>query len=188
LKQCLRWARSNWRSNFKSLFLEGSVWRRHPWSTFAVFQPTLTSWAFVYDFTMLYLVWHLTASLRPEARQIVRIICLVWIVFISRLVKYIEHFSRFPQDVKYIFLIPLFGYFHSLVIKVYAMVTMHVTTWGSREGADANDNYRMIRLPSYMDMLVGSSNSKSTTAEIDDMDETFGDDHQPLLPKYGDDA
>lgn len=27
LKQCLRWARSNWRSNIKSLFLEGFVWR-----------------------------------------------------------------------------------------------------------------------------------------------------------------
>jgi hypothetical protein len=46
----------------------------------------------------------------------------------------------------------------------------------------------MIRLPSYMDMLVGSSNSKSTSVEIDDMDDMLGDDHQPLLPKYGDDA
>jgi cellulose synthase/poly-beta-1,6-N-acetylglucosamine synthase-like glycosyltransferase len=27
LKQCLRWARSNWRSNIKSLFLERFVWR-----------------------------------------------------------------------------------------------------------------------------------------------------------------
>jgi cellulose synthase/poly-beta-1,6-N-acetylglucosamine synthase-like glycosyltransferase len=27
LKQCLRWSRSNWRSNLKSMFVEGQVWR-----------------------------------------------------------------------------------------------------------------------------------------------------------------
>jgi len=184
LKQCLRWARSNWRSNFKSLFLEWTVWRRHPWSTFAVFQTTITSWAIVYDFTMLYLFWHLTAGLHPEAQQIARFACFVWIVFVSRLVKYLEHFSRFPQDLRYIFLIPMFGYFHSLVIKFYAMVTMHVTTWGSRDGADANDNFRMISLPSY-DTLNGSSSNKATPAEVDDMD-GYGNagDLEHLLPKY----
>jgi hypothetical protein len=59
------------------------------------------------------------------------------------------------------------------------------TTWGSREGADASDNFRMIPLPEYTEM-VGSSSSKSTTAKIDDMepmDDVLGED-QALLPKY----
>jgi hypothetical protein len=58
------------------------------------------------------------------------------------------------------------------------------TTWGSREGADASDNFRMIPLPEYTEM-VGSSSSKSTT-KIDDMepmDDVLGED-QALLPKY----
>jgi hypothetical protein len=187
LKQCLRWARSNWRSNVKSLFLEGSVWKRHPWSTFAVFQTTLTSWAWIYDFSMLYLFWQLTAGLRTEVQLVARVVWFVWVVCISRHIKYIEHFIRFPQDIKYALVIPLFGYFHSLVIKFYAMVTVNDTTWGSREGADANNNYRLIRLPSYMDMLVGPSSSKSAPVEIDDMDEILGEDQHPLLPKYGED-
>jgi hypothetical protein len=59
------------------------------------------------------------------------------------------------------------------------------TTWGSREGADASDNYRMIRLPGYTEM-VGSSSNKSTPVKVDDMedmDDILGED-QALLPKY----
>ncbi|KAL8639605.1 MAG: hypothetical protein Q9228_003374 [Teloschistes exilis] len=41
----------------------------------------------------------------------------------------------------------LFGYFHGL-IKGYAMVSLNVTAWGSREGADDDDAYRMTRLSS----------------------------------------
>ena len=59
------------------------------------------------------------------------------------------------------------------------------TTWGSREGADASDNFRMIPLPEYTEM-AGSSSSKLTPAKIDDMepmDDVLGED-QALLPKY----
>jgi hypothetical protein len=65
------------------------------------------------------------------------------------------------------------------------------TTWGSREGADASDNFRMIRLPEYTEM-AGSSSNKSTPAKVDDMDDMddmeetdsiLGEDHA-LLPQY----
>jgi hypothetical protein len=59
------------------------------------------------------------------------------------------------------------------------------TTWGSREGADASDNFRMIRLPEYTEM-AGSSSDKSTPAKVDDMeamDDMLGED-QALLPQY----
>jgi hypothetical protein len=78
---------------------------------------------------MVYLFWHVTADLSPEVQQLSTAVWFVWVVFISRLVKYIEHFSRFPSDVLiFIFLVPLFGYFHSLVIKVYAGITMGVVS------------------------------------------------------------
>lgn len=161
---------------------------------------------------MVYLFWQVTAGLSSEVQQLSTAIWVVWVVFISRLVKYVEHFSRFPGDVLiFFFLVPLFGYFHSLVIKVYAGITMGVvsspqlrtprrdpassvadlrvilqTTWGSREGADASDNFRMIQLPKYTEM-VGSSSSKSIPVkDVDDMeaiDDIIGED-QALLPKY----
>jgi hypothetical protein len=78
---------------------------------------------------MVYLFWQVTAGLSPEVQQLSTAAWFVWVVFISRLVKYIEHFSRFPGDILiFIFLVPLFGYFHSLVIKVYAGITMGVVS------------------------------------------------------------
>lgn len=185
LLQCLRWARSNWRSNLKSLFVEWTVWRRHPWSTFAVFQTTLSSWALVYDVAMMWLFWQLTANMEAKTQQISRAAFALWVVLLCRIVKYLGHFARYPGDLKYILLIPLFGYFHSCVIKMYAMLTMHVTTWGSRAGADEDDAWRLIRLPGYS---AGSSDRRKH--EIDaEIDEAYYEDEQnALLPKYDDET
>lgn len=39
LQQYLRWSRSNWRSNLRSL-TQWVIWRRHPYSTYAIFLTT----------------------------------------------------------------------------------------------------------------------------------------------------
>lgn len=184
LLQCLRWARSNWRSNLKSLFVEWTVWRRHPWSTFAVFQTTLSSWALVYDIMMLGLFWQLTIDLNQPIQHISRILFALWVVLFCRIVKYMGHFVRYPEDLKYILLIPLFGYFHSCFIKMYAMITMHVTTWGSRAGADADDAWRLIRLPDY----VAGPGDRRKEEIVDEMDESYYREEHALLPKYDDDS
>lgn len=61
------------------------------------------------------------------------------------------------------------------------------TTWGSREGADASDNFRMIQLPKYTEM-GGSLSSKSIPVkDIDDMEDIIDDiigEDQSLLPQY----
>jgi hypothetical protein len=77
---------------------------------------------------MLWLFWQVTSGLQPDIQQIVRPVFLVWVVFVCRIVKYMDHFLRHPEDLKYILLIPLFGYFHSCSIKMYAMLTMHVVS------------------------------------------------------------
>jgi len=185
LLQCLRWARSNWRSNLKSLFVEWTVWRRHPWSTFAVFQTTLSSWSLVYDVAMLCLFWQVTTPLAEPIRQIARAIFALWVVLLCRIIKYMGHFARHPEDLKYILLIPLFGYFHSCFIKMYAMLTMHITTWGSRAGADADDEWRLIRLPGYS----AGSNDRRKSEIVEQIDEGYFEEEQhPLLPKYDDDS
>jgi hypothetical protein len=88
---------------------------------------------------MVYLFWQVTADLTPEVQHVLTAVWFVWVVFISRLVKYLEHFARYPGDVFiFMFLVPLFGYFHSLVIKVYAGITMGVVSCPNRALRSAN--------------------------------------------------
>ena len=92
-------------------------------------------------------------------------------IFLVKFLKHLRHFLRYPADVLYLPAIVLFGYVHCF-IKLYAMTTLHVvsriiltsnsiwysllmflqqTAWGSREGADSHDSWRMIPLPSYQE-------------------------------------
>jgi hypothetical protein len=100
--------------------------RRHPWSTFAVFQTTVTSWSLAYDVVLGWLWWHVTADLQPNWRLIARIVGYLWIFLFCRLIKYTEHFCRYPADLVYVPLIPIFGYYHSIWIKLHAMLTLQV--------------------------------------------------------------
>lgn len=77
---------------------------------------------------MLWLFWQLTADMQATMQQISRASFALWVVLLCRVVKYLGHFARYPEDLKYILLIPFFGYFHSCSIKMYAMLTMHVVS------------------------------------------------------------
>lgn len=94
----------------------------------------------------------------------------IWIFVFTKSIKLIGHFVRYPID---FFLLPVsvaFGYVHG-VIKLIGLFTLSEvsqdpedvyntegqqanagleTAWGSREGADTDDRYRMIRLPPYV--------------------------------------
>jgi hypothetical protein len=150
---------------------------------------------------MLWLFWQVTSSLQPDLQQIVRLLFFAWVIFVCRIIKYMEHFARYPEDLRYILLIPLFGYFHCCFIKVYAMLTMHIvsakypsvigegrvadrvfpqTTWGSRAGADADDRWRLIPLPGYS---AGTIDCIKTEVVVD-IDEDYLDEQDALLPKY----
>ncbi|OAX82131.1 hypothetical protein ACJ72_03514 [Emergomyces africanus] len=63
-------------------------------------------------------------------------------MFVSKFIKLLGHYIRYPAEVILLPVSILFGYFHGL-IKVYAAFTLNVTTWGTREGADASDAERM---------------------------------------------
>jgi len=145
LKQCLRWSRSNWRSNLRSMFVERHIWRQQPWSTYAVHQTTLTAWAPGWDIGLTYLLWRAMENWSSDDFQFYMSVWMVWL-FLSKVIKLLPHYVRYPVD---IFLIPcsiLFGQFHSVFIKTYALLTLNVTSWGSREGADRDDASRLVRL------------------------------------------
>jgi hypothetical protein len=55
------------------------------------------------------------------------------------------------------------------------------TTWGSREGADDDDEWRLIRLPGYS----AGSNDRRKPEAAEEIDEGYFEEEQNLLlPKY----
>ncbi|KAJ9605723.1 hypothetical protein H2200_009572 [Cladophialophora chaetospira] len=143
LKQCLRWARSNWRSNVTSMFTERDIWCQQPWSTYAVHITTLMPPAIVGDGLLwLFLFWAVQDWPVDQARTSFWAF-FAWMTF-SKSIKLVTHFVRYPIDILLWPVSVLFGWFHGL-IKMYALMTLSVTTWGSRANADASDSGRMIR-------------------------------------------
>ncbi|KMU77087.1 ATP-binding cassette sub-family B member 7 [Coccidioides immitis RMSCC 3703] len=98
LLQCLRWSRSNWRSNLKSL-VTLRTWR-------------VTGYDQVLHFRSLALL-------------------LGW-MFVSKFIKFVDYYRQHPSDIVLLPVSILFGYVHG-IIKIYAFLTLHVTTWGGRE-------------------------------------------------------
>lgn len=149
LKQCLRWSRSNWRSNITSMFVEGNVWRQHPWSLYAVFWTTLTHWAPLWDIGLWYL--------RPTGYFTFWL--LLSVMAFSKVIKLVPLFLRNPTYILFLPVSIVFGQFHAF-IKFYAACTLHVTAWGSRDGADDHDEFRMreIKQPDGLKTLPISKN------------------------------
>ncbi|CAI6339815.1 unnamed protein product [Periconia digitata] len=159
LRQCLRWVRSNWRSNLTSLS-ELHMWMNYPWSLYAVFQTTITQWAFVIDCVLFACFYFALSDAgyysaqdvgEDGARSLNWQRALLWALFaghwlFSKTIKLVPHLLRNPGDVRFVPVSVLFGYFHNL-IKMYGCITVTETTWGTREGADADDNIRMIPIP-----------------------------------------
>ncbi|KAK2740446.1 hypothetical protein FQN57_006073 [Myotisia sp. PD_48] len=141
LKQCVRWARSNWRSNLTTLVQEQVVWYRQPWSTYAVFLTTLSPPAAVGDLCLIAFCWKGSEPWEPASRTLLMQMLLLW-MFVSKFIKLMGHYIRYPSDFLLLPVSVLFGYFHGL-IKLYAACTLNVTTWGSRDGADVSDTDRM---------------------------------------------
>ncbi|KAK4866935.1 hypothetical protein LT330_008098 [Penicillium expansum] len=141
LKQCARWSRSNWRSNLTSMFHEKHIWHRQPWSAYAVHLTTLSPPAFLGDILLVWLCHKATGSWGESWHDQSMTMLYLWI-FTSKWIKLLGHYLRYPVDV---FLLPvsvIFGYLHG-AIKMYAVMTLNVTTWGSRDGADDYDAERM---------------------------------------------
>ncbi|KAI9849076.1 MAG: hypothetical protein M1838_000277 [Thelocarpon superellum] len=143
LRQCLRWSRSNWRSNLRSMLWEQRIWRQQPWSAYALYLATLNPPALVFDVAMLILA-HVAMRYWPAEQYMWSMVLLGCWMLISKVLKLLGHFIRYPEDTLLLPVSIFFGYFHGL-IKAYAFCTLNVTAWGSREGADTDDAYRMIR-------------------------------------------
>jgi len=115
---------------------------------YAVFQTTITQWAFAYDMLLFWSFNAALADLGYYARGDEWRPRLLWALFaghylFSKTIKYIPHLLRNPGDVVYLPVSILFGFYHN-TIKFRGLLTLKETTWGTREGADTDDNIRMI--------------------------------------------
>jgi cellulose synthase/poly-beta-1,6-N-acetylglucosamine synthase-like glycosyltransferase len=123
MSQCLRWVRSNWRSNLTSLFVERHYWWTQPWSTYSVLQTTITAWALPYDL-LIFLSWYQASyGWSQDMRTALFIFLACWTVLFSKTVKLWGHFFRYPADVMFIPVYIGFGYFHGL-IKLWGLLTL----------------------------------------------------------------
>jgi hypothetical protein len=126
LSQCLRWARTTWRSNSASLFTDCTVWRRQPWCVYAVYLASFVNFALFYDFALVYCFRQTTWTSTSATAYL-----LVWILA-SKLAKLIPYFFRQPKDLIFLPGYYAFAYFHSLM-KLYALFTFWDMTWSGRQ-------------------------------------------------------
>lgn len=128
--------------------------RSYPWSLYAVFQTTITQWAFPYDCALIF-VFHMAMKeagyYHTESEDGQRQKCmLLWALFLghmifSKTIKLVPHLLRNPGDIRFVPVSILFGYFHNF-IKFYGFITVtevrsfallpHVASYLSRPSAN----------------------------------------------------
>ncbi|RYP54491.1 hypothetical protein DL768_000693 [Monosporascus sp. mg162] len=153
LYQCSRWARSNWRSNWTSFVREKYVWSQQPWCTYALHLATFTSLAFLFDPLIIYALWWGTEGWELQTRQRLFWTQIIFVFGFTKVIKLVGLFRRHPSDIVYLPVSVVFGYFHGL-IKLYALMTLNMTSWGSRPDGDTNDNQRMSLRPRRSDSIA----------------------------------
>ncbi|KAB8300135.1 hypothetical protein EYC80_000365 [Monilinia laxa] len=118
-QQLLRWARSIWRSNFKTLFVDGKCWKAAPWTSYAMFLSSLFNISIIYD-PLLFISLFKSQFYTPDSYAGEY---LAWALLLSKLTKSWNFHMRNKRDI--IWTIPveiIFGYFHG-TIRLIALFT-----------------------------------------------------------------
>ncbi|KAE9365158.1 glycosyltransferase family 2 protein [Stipitochalara longipes BDJ] len=125
--QLLRWSRTTWRSNLKSLITDHMCYQTTPWTTYAMFISSFVNFALVYDAALYFtLKWSGSGHM-----------CSFFLLLVlSKLIKPLPHLLRESGDWKWVTFGILFGYFHSF-IKLYSMFTIGNIDWTGRQGIQA---------------------------------------------------
>lgn len=76
---------------------------------------------------LVYLYYRASADWDSDLRVVYFVLLVSW-MFTSKFIKLMGHYIRYPGD---FLLLPVsisFGYFHSLIIKVYAMLSLNIVS------------------------------------------------------------
>ena len=147
-KQVLRWTRNTWRSDFKSLFIERIVWARYP------IQAVLMCDRMISPVTLLsgpiLMIVSLVRLVHSKAYWMdictVAGVYVIWITA-SRTFRMLRHFVRSNSDLVYLPIFIAYQYFFAC-LKLYALVTLNVTSWGTRASVNFSDDTR-LQLPKH---------------------------------------
>lgn len=135
LKQVLRWTRNTWRSDIRSVFFERVIWRRFPYVWWNMLDK------FINPLPVIYTIFIVSYNLITEAREnIVYILAPVygWIV-VARFLRLIPHLLLKPSHFPYIPVMVAFQFVFPF-LKIYALLTLSQTDWGTRAGADHGED------------------------------------------------
>ncbi len=146
--QLARWSRNTIRSDFKNLFVERKIWKRHPFTAFVMLDKFLTPFMLLFGPIFIITVFILKGIYPdrnfsfyeppgnfkrvdvPRWDWIGLIGFLVWLLF-SRAIRLVYHFIEKPHHIIYLPLFVLFQYYQAAV-RIYAMFTVYNRSWGTR--------------------------------------------------------
>ncbi|KAL3422671.1 hypothetical protein PVAG01_06827 [Phlyctema vagabunda] len=138
--QLMRWARSTYRSNFASLVVDRTCWRRHPWTTYGSYISPFFNLAIIYDPALFFAMYK---GGEPFTHAYY---ALGLVLFLSKLIKPLPHLWRTPRDIPFLFVGIAFGYVHSL-IRIWAFLTQWNIEWSGRQGIEATGHPDEVELP-----------------------------------------
>ncbi|KAK6827585.1 capsule polysaccharide synthase Cps1 [Apiospora arundinis] len=127
---CLRWARTTFRSNPRSL-LSARAWRRHPWSMYSVQLGTITNFAVVIDGLLIYLYLQTSWYSNSSSSKLGLAGLVAWIL-LTKTAKLLPWLWRYPADMVFLPAYVAFAYYHSW-IKLHAMLTFWNIEWAGRD-------------------------------------------------------
>jgi len=179
-KQMMRWARNTWRSDFKLLFLERTVWCKHPYLAIIMLDT------FISAFGLLFGPFFIAYSLINDIDGIYTLYeSIIWIIII-RLIKFIPYLVwELPRrPVLWIFLVPFFTLYQYFTgaLKVWALFTLKNRKWGNRDVKVGDDN-KIVRTGDKADIakpieIVECDVEDVVEVVVIDIEEDFDD--QPI--------
>ena len=104
-------------------------------------------------------LWKGTAEWDPVDRKRALWAQIIFVFAFTKTVKLWSLFRRNPSDIMFLPASILFGWFHGL-IKLYALSTLKMTSWGSRADGDANDDVRLTPRPKRATSLTTPPNGQ----------------------------
>ena len=118
--------------------------RTQPWSTYAVYQTTVVQWAFFWDWLIIYSYLLYSEPWDYEIKTAGLTALLTWML-VSKFIKLLGHYIRYPADFLLLPISIAFGYLHGL-IKAKAMLSLNVVSRGFLTPT-FHDTYPAVSMP-----------------------------------------
>ena len=135
IDQCKRWSRTTMRQNPIALFEDRTIWWKWPVTVWTTYFPWLYNAALFWDPLIVFTLTR-TEFFKTSERPGCLVAGLVGFIWLTKLIKTIPWFVKYPQDfLLYFFPIPaypLFAYGHS-ILKFWTMFTFWDLSWSGRK-------------------------------------------------------